>query len=71
MINILKKIWKAWTSFIQLVNKVVVYVLLSLLFLLLITPQAYFRGFFIKNKKKNGLLLKEHRYTFNDLLKPW
>lgn len=71
MKDILKKIWNSWSLLIQQINKAIVYVLLSLLFFLLVTPQACFRRYFNKKTKKRGLLYREHKYTCDDLLKPW
>ena len=71
MKNILKQMWKYWLQLCQLINKVITCILLSLLFLLLVTPQACIKRYAHKRTKKDGLFYRRHEYTFNDLLKPW
>ena len=71
MKNILKQIWKYWLLLFQLINKAIIYILLSLLFLLLLTPQAYIRRCAHKKMKREGLFSRRHEYTSDDLLKPW
>lgn len=71
MRNVLKRIWKGWSTFILFVNRVIVYVLLSLLFFLLITPQALFRRLMNRKIKRKGLVAREYVYGVRDLEKPW
>lgn len=71
MRNILKFIWKGWSAFIIFVNKTIVCILLALLFLLLITPQAFFRKLINKKNPRAGWILRKHSYNFKDLERLW
>jgi hypothetical protein len=66
-----KRIWIGWTSFAQLINRGIVYLLLGMVFFLLITPQAVFRRLVNKKKKDEGLVCRKHRYSFENLKKMW
>lgn len=71
MRNVLKRIWKGWSTLILYVNRLIVYLSLSLLFFLLITPQALFKRLMNRKNKRQGLIARKYTYEIGDLEKPW